>query len=185
MNAPNSETAMAEEKTDKPGMKFLTPENTRIFRGTFNMLHVMVTGDTLYRGVFAVQAFPVSARMKFISLFYYDDLEKIREIGMIEDINTFPEEARALLRETLGRYYYYREILRVYAIKREFGLLFLDVETNQGPLKFTMRWEQNSAVDFGKEGKILLDVFEDRYIIMNVEKLPRIDRELFQRFIYW
>ena len=38
---------------------------------------------------------------------------------------------------------------------------------------------------YGDHGKVLLDVFDNRYVIPNVERLAKQDRELFQRWIYW
>ena len=35
------------------------------------------------------------------------------------------------------------------------------------------------------QGKLLLDIDENRYLIPQVEKLSERDRRLFTRFIYW
>jgi len=49
-----------------------------------------------------------------------------------------------------------------------------------------MRWQHDKAIEFGKEnGKVLLDVFENRYIIPSIDELPRSDSERLLRFIYW
>jgi len=170
---------------DRTQVRILRPGEVKIFRGTFNMLHVMVPGEDLYRGVFAVRAFPVKEGMRYISLFYHDDEDRIREIGMIEDLSCFGVEEQKLVLDTLAKHYFAFEIVRILSIRREYGFLFFDVETEQGPRSFTMRWDHTRAVDFGERGKVLLDVFEDRYIVRNVSELPPRDRELFTRFIFW
>jgi len=176
---------MDEAKRDLTGVRILSPETVRIFRGTFNMLHVTVVGDTLYRGVFAVQAFPLSLPRKFISFFYFDERDRVQEIGVIEDLNAFPSDVRKLVIETLEKYYFAYEVLEIHKIIWAFGLLHFDVETDKGRKTFYMRWEHSKAVDYGTGGKILLDVFDDRYIIPDVEALPKVERDQFTRYIFW
>ncbi len=48
-----------------------------------------------------------------------------------------------------------------------------------------MRWRYDRTQDFGESGKVLLDVYENRYIIPDVNSLPKADREALTRFIYW
>lgn len=176
---------MAEEKIEKPEIVFLNPEKIKIFRGTFETIHVMLEDGSLYRGVFAVAAFPVSNPNKYISLFTYDEKDREYEIGMIEDIDKLPEKERELIIQALRRQYFYFEVLAINSIRFAFGLLFFDVETDKGPRQFSMRWETRFAFDYGKNGKIMIDIFEDRYVIKDVSKLNKIEQELFSRYIYW
>ncbi len=176
---------MEEEKIEKPEVVFLDPEKIKIFRGTFETIHVQTEDGTLHRGVFAIAAFPVSNPNKYISLFYYDERDRECEIGMIEDIDRLPEQERNLVEEALRKQYFHFEILAINSIRFAFGLLFFDVETDKGPKQFSMRWETRFAFDFGRRGKILIDIFEDRYIITDISRLNRIEQELFTRYIYW
>jgi len=163
----------------------LTPDSITVYKGDFNMLQVEVKGKQTYKGVFAVQAFPISNPNKFVSLFHYDEHDKTREIGMIEDVSRFPGDTQAIINEALGKHYYAYDILRINDIKWEFGLLHFDVETNKGPRKFSMRWEQHRAIDFGERGKIIMDIFDDRYIIPDVEALHHLERDAFTRYVFW
>ncbi|MCM8769612.1 MAG: DUF1854 domain-containing protein [Candidatus Omnitrophica bacterium] len=96
--------------------RILTPENAKIFRGTYNLLHILVKDEGLYRGVFAVQAFPVSRPRQFIFLYYYDFQDRQREIGMIENLDSFPPESRSLVLESLAKYYFAYEIETIHNI---------------------------------------------------------------------
>jgi len=176
---------MEQEKIEKPEIVFLDPKKIKIFRGTFETIHVMLEDGSLYRGVFAVAAFPVTQPNKYISLFAYDEKDREFEIGMIEDIEQLPEESKKLIIEALKRQYFSFEILAINSIKFAYGLLFFDVETDKGPKQFSMRWETRYAYDFGGKGKILIDIFEDRYVIRDISKLSRMEQELFTRYIYW
>jgi len=172
------------------GVRFLDPETTRIFTATHGLLHVEIRapkweGERLYRGVFAVMAFPISRPDRFISLRYFDLEGKDKEIGMIENPAEFPPEEQELTRLSLARHYFEQKITRVHSVEFKYGLLSLMVETENGPREFQMRWRYDRTQDFGEKGKVLLDVYENRYIVPNVSALPKIDQEALTRFIYW
>ena len=46
-------------------------------------------------------------------------------------------------------------------------------------------WLRPQAQDFGAGGKVLLDLEDNRFLVPDVDTLPRRDRELLQRYIYW
>jgi len=174
---------------DEIGARFLHPDSTKIFRGTYRLLHVQykdpATGKTeLFRGVFAVLTFPISAPKKFISLRYHADTGE-EEIGIIEDPMEFPAQTRKLIGDSLANNYFEFEIIRVLKVELKYGLLFFDVETDQGLRQFEMRWRASRARSYGPHGKVLLDVYENRFVIPDMRRLPREDREKLTRFIYW
>jgi hypothetical protein len=61
----------------------------------------------------------------------------------------------------------------------------MEVETDRGPSKFTMRWTQGQALDYSENGKLLIDTRENRYVVENIDALPAEDRERFLQYIYW
>ena len=70
-------------------------------------------------------------------------------------------------------------------INMELGHLTLGVRTLHGPRQFTIRWSQTQVQDFGKSGKVLLDLDDNRYLVPDVEALPPREQELFLRYVYW
>lgn len=167
------------------GVRRLTPQNCQIFEGTYSLLHCTVVGDQIYRGVFASLAFPVSQPDRFICLRYHDSDGKNKEIGLIEDLSQFDEHARRLILQSLRKHYYEQRITRIHKISYKFGLLFVEVETERGRQQFTMRWQVDRAQDYGEHGKVLLDTFDNRFIIPDIRKLPSRDRVKLLRYIYW
>lgn len=165
-------------------IKRLTPENTHIYEGEFSLLHCRVD-CMLYRGVFAVRLFPIRHPGHFISLNYTTPEDKVREIGVIETLSDFPEDAIRLVHQTLGKYYYEQHISRVYSIKLRFDLLFFDVQTHRGREEFILPWRHDRTEEYDAHGKVLLDALDNRYIIPNVLALPERDRKELTRFIYW
>ncbi|MCM8762035.1 MAG: DUF1854 domain-containing protein [Candidatus Omnitrophica bacterium] len=166
-------------------VRALKPEEVKIFRGAFNLMHVMIANGILYRGVYAIRAFPIRYPDKYIFLFYYDENDRVQEIGMIEDLNIFPEETRQIILDAMRKQYFAYTIESIYSIKLEFGVLHFEVETDKGQKTFYMRWASHRTLDFGERGKILLDIFDDRYILPNIEKLTKTEQDLFTRYIYW
>jgi len=166
-------------------IEYLTPENTKIEEGEFDTLNVFLKNGMSYKGVFAVSCFPIKEPTKFISLFYQTPTGEIEEIGIIKDILDFPEDERILILEILNKHYFGYIIKKIIDIKWKFGFLLFDVETDKGKRQFYLRWQRSSAIDYKEKGKILIDVFEDRYIIPNIEELTPVERNIFTKYIYW
>lgn len=185
-----TEKQLSRPTASEVGIVYLDPKTTRIFTGAHDLLHVQIEtpnwkGERLFRGVFAAMAFPISQPDKFISLRYFEEDGRDKEIGMIENPLEFPEEIQELIQRSLARNYYELKIHRVFTVEFKYGLLFFEVETEKGKGEFQMRWRYDRTQDFGENGKVLLDVYENRYIIPDVTALPKIDREALTRFIYW
>ncbi|MCM8804316.1 MAG: DUF1854 domain-containing protein [Candidatus Omnitrophica bacterium] len=166
-------------------IEYLTPKNIKILRGEFNTINIFLKDGRIYKGVVAISCFPIREPYKFISLFYQKETGEIEEIGIIKDVLIFPEEEKKLILETLNKHYFSFVITKIFDIKWEFGFLLFDVKTDKGEKKFYLKWERSRAIDFGERGKILIDIFEDRYIIPDVEKLTQFEKNLFTKFIYW
>jgi hypothetical protein len=181
----HGETPAVPQPPLSAAVRRLTPANTRIFEGTFSLLHCAVQDDTLYRGVFAVLMFPASHPSRFISLRYNDAEGKTHEIGLIADLSVFPANVQELVQASLEKHYYEHLISRVYSVECEYGILFFDVETQRGREQFVMPWRQDRAEDYGPTGKVLLDALDNRYIIKDVSALPRQDHRRFTNYIYW
>lgn len=168
----------------KAGVKRLTPENTHIYEGDHALLHCRVD-DTDYRGVFAVRLFPIRHPEQFISLAYTDHEDRMREIGVIQNLSDFPEETNRLVHRTLAKHYYEQQIERIFRVRLEHGLLFVDAQTHRGREEFIVPWRHDRAEEYDEHGKVLLDALDNRYIIPDLRRLPDRDRMELTRFIYW
>jgi hypothetical protein len=167
------------------GVTRLTPQNTRLYEGMRAALHCVVEEKTVYRGVFAVRLFPIRHPDHFISLNYTDEADKVREIGVIENLEEFPEATQQLIRQKLSKHYYEQRIIRIYRVKLEHDMLFFDAQTQRGREAFIVPWRHDRAEEYDEHGKVLLDARDNRYIIPNVFDLPERDRTELTRYIYW
>jgi hypothetical protein len=164
--------------------RWLSPRNTRLQLGDHNTLQAAV-GDELYDGVFAVRALPATCPGQFVSLRYADAEGQEHEVGMVRDLTDWPAEDRILLEQALLRRYFVRVITDIASIELKYGLLTFRVDTDRGPTTFTMRNSHGQAQDYGRTGKLLIDVDENRYLLRDIDALPRRQQLLFRRYIYW
>ncbi|HEY7328922.1 MAG TPA: DUF1854 domain-containing protein [Gemmataceae bacterium] len=171
-------------RTSDFGLRWLTPRETRFQRGERDTLQAAV-GEALYDGLFAVRALPATYSDQFISLRYADDDGQEYEVGLIRDLADWPAEDRTLVAQALARRYFVRTITAIDSIEAKYGLLMFQVHTDRGPVRFTMRHSHSQAQEYGENGKLLLDVDDNRYLIPDVDALSRRQHLLFRRYVYW
>ncbi len=165
--------------------RYLTPEIARIHLGSRNALHVTVLNDRIYGGVYAAYIFPVRQPRKFVSLRYKNAKGEEIEVGIIWNLEEWPQTDRALVEEALHRHYFVHTITHIHHIGWKYGFIAFDVQTDKGPAQFLMRWQHDRAHDYGRGGKVLLDVDENRYLIPDLGTLSDKEREEFLRYVYW
>ena len=179
-----------DDKTDAPAIdrtraRYLTPTTCRIHIGKHGVLSVTIKGEKTYGGVYAAYAFPVAHADQYISLVQSTQEGEDLEIGIIRDLNEFFWDQAALLREALARRYFIHTITKIDDIGLEHGLIVVDAETDKGHVKFMVQWKHDRAVDYGRHGKLLIDVDGNRYVIPDLDKLSATERSAFTRLIYW
>lgn len=140
-------------------------------------------GET--HGIFLIRGFPASRPESFLSVRTWDEDGDDCELGMIRHLDDWPPETQALLREALERRYLLREIIAIHGMRLDLGFLECDVETPKGRMQFAMRWTSGRGPEFGENGKLLIDMDGNRWVVPDVDNLPAGDREKFLQHIYW
>ena len=180
--APVTEPARPE--VNKTQIRFLTPDMCRIHRGNLDALHITIKGEGIWGGLYTAYAFPVVFPNGYISIVQTAG-DQDTELGVIRNLDEFPEADAALIREALRRRYFIHTVTRLKSIVMRYNMLSLEVETDKGPVSFFMRWAQDRAVDYGQKGKVLIDVDDNRFLIPDLEAMPLKERTDFTRYIYW
>ncbi|HUS47354.1 MAG TPA: DUF1854 domain-containing protein [Phycisphaerae bacterium] len=166
-------------------LRFLTPKVCKVHLGVHSALHVTVKDERIYGGVYAAYAFPVAYPNGYISLLHRSGEGDDVEIGIIRDLKEFPQDQAELVRRALDRRYFVHTITAINEIGWKYGLVSMDVETDKGNAKFLMQWRHDRAVDYGRRGKVLIDVDQNRYLIPDLGRLSPGERSDFTRVIYW
>ncbi len=164
---------------------WLEPDTAALREGRHGALEVELPDGTVHRSVFAVQCFPATRRDDFISLRSWDRDGHELELGIVRHLEKWSPRAQERVRAALARRYFLRRITAIEDIELDYGYLVFHVTTDQGPTRFTMRWTQSQAQDFGERGKVLLDTEDNRFLIPDTDDLPKRQRELLQRYVYW
>jgi ATP-binding cassette subfamily B protein len=178
-NEPAAETAASFDPN------WLEPNAATLREGPYGTLELVLADSICHRGVTAVRCFPATRPDEFISLRAASLDGPETEIGIIRHLSDWPVETQDLIRRTLSRAYHQRRITGIDHAKLKDDYLQLSVRTEHGRERFTMRWNQNQAQDFGPRGKILIDTEDNRYLVPDVNDLPPAERQLFERYVYW
>ena len=136
-------------------------------------------------GIFIIRTFPATHPDEYLSVRGWDEHGDEVELGMIRRLSDWPEADRAIIHAALQRRSLIREVRRVHDVRLVHGYLDFDVDTDVGRRRFTTRWTQGQAFDFGTGGKMLIDTDENRWVVPRIDDLPTADRERFLQYVYW
>ncbi|MCQ2456585.1 MAG: DUF1854 domain-containing protein, partial [Clostridia bacterium] len=104
------------------------------------------------------------------------------EIGIIEDVGVFGDEA-GIIKDEINRKYYICELKSVKSIKERWGSSTWKATDATGDITFTVKATYNN-VHKCRDGKILvIDSDENRYVLDPVEKLDRTTRRLIELYL--
>ena len=173
------------QQRERPALNWLDPLEYSFRRGGHGQLELWREEEKLGSGVFILRAFPASHPSEYLSVRGWNSEGDEIELGMIRDVAQWDEQNRTEIVEALNRRYLMREIQSIHSASLKFGFVDFEVQTNAGRSKFSMRWTQSQAIDFGENGKLLIDTEENRYLVRDIAALPPADQEKFLQYVYW
>ena len=135
--------------------------------------------ETDYPRVNIIKSFPLSYEDKFISVC---DCESV-EIGLIHELNDFPQETRELLTQDIERRYFLPEISAIENIKQEFGYVYWRVTTGAGRKKFITTKDASAILPLKDNRVLLIDLDGNRYNITDYTKLDSKSYKLIQLLV--
>ncbi|MFN9750675.1 MAG: DUF1854 domain-containing protein [Planctomycetota bacterium] len=193
LSQPAATTSAAQDSaTEKPAhaIRWLVPASHNLISGPHGELLLQESGAESAEQLapqiaFVIACLPASHPERYLSIRGWDEKGDETEFGLIRDLGDWPADAQAAVRRSLARRYLLKTIERIHAIDSAHGYLEFDVTTQKGREKFAMRWSQSQAQDFGRRGKMISDTEDNRFVVPDVEALPRVDRQKFLQFIYW
>jgi hypothetical protein len=145
---------------------YMTPEEA-MFRRTEGGILTLVFTDKEYDRVSVNRAFPFSLGDFYLSV---RDSEG-KEIGIIRNLEEFPESARELIKEELEWVYYSPKITRILSVKEEFGYSYWDVETDRGIKRFTVRGTSENVISVTETRLLIIDIDGNRFDISDIRDL--------------
>jgi ATP-binding cassette, subfamily B, bacterial len=166
-------------------LQWLEPAGLRFTTGVHGRIELWSDETRRAAGLFVVPTFPASHPDAFLSVRCWTDDGEEQELGLIRSLADWPAADAAILRTAVARRILVRTIRRIHKLRLDHGYLDFEVESDAGPGRFTTRWTQSQALDFGADGKLLIDSEENRWVVPDLADLPQADRERFERYVYW
>jgi len=159
-----SSTTEQQESTDQDaseatGVRYLGADDFTLFKGDGGGLKLTLKDDRSFLRATAKRCFPYSFSNKYISLRDSNG----DEIGIISDLASLNREYRRWIEEELEIRYFTPRITSVKSIRRRFGCIEWNVDTDRGPKKFMTRAMHDTMVEVDPERFLVLDVDENRF----------------------
>lgn len=159
---------------------YLTGENCRFTAGIGGFVMLDFDGEH-YDRVDFFRAFPFSEPDRFISV--REPFGKHREIGIIDDIAQLSNDAAELIRKQLALRYFTPKISHVYSTRDKQGYSTLDVETDRGRCKFTIRGGTNAVTRLSETRLIFTDIEGNRFEISDISALTKKEQKKIDLYI--
>jgi hypothetical protein len=157
----------------------LTPQNASFLRSPGGLLSMSLTkedGTTEeFERVIPVRAFPITDPDCYICIREPDTKKKGKgeEIGMIERLDAFDEQAQTLILEELDRRYFTPAIKKIHSLHEKYGYLYFDVTTTAGRSEFIMANPSGSFRTL-EDGRIFMyDIDGNCYCVQDPEALDK------------
>lgn len=165
----------SDETTD---LNLMNASELRVEAGPAGSLRLHLA-DRCYPRAIAVWAFPFTDRRHWIAFRDASDAP----IGMIRDLHDVDRESRQILKHSLEQRYFLPRIERVIAVKEEFGLLTMDVETDRGRISFTINNPRENIHWIGAGRILFVDAEENRYEVASYDDLDHRSQGLLSTVI--
>lgn len=131
----------------------------------------------------AMYCFPASHPEGFISLRRLDPLGGDVEVGLIRLLTDWPEPAQEAVRRSLNRRYLLRQITEIRGVRTAGDRLEIAVETETGPATFRLDPRGDALQTYGRNGRLLIDIDQNYFVIPDLDALPRRQRRLLALYL--
>lgn len=163
----------------EPHYEGLNPKQVRLFQDGSGRTRLTIADDRSYLDVHVVRAFPFSDPEHWIG--FQDAFA--RSIGLIEDPGELDPASRDLTADLLRKHYFLPVIERVISLREEFGVVYVDIDTDAGRRQFVATGLRDAVVDLGDGELLISDVDGNRYRIVDWRKLDAASRRFLDRVV--
>lgn len=177
MSSMNTTTILLNLK--KKEYNFLEPDKTSIFKDQTEQIRCTIKEHISYLDVRIIRAFPLSDPDRYISLLD----EHGKTLGIIENPTLLDPESRTTIQQELTRKYFSPIIQKIRSLKEEFGVIYLDVQTDHGNRSFIVKGLRDSIRYLQDQSLLITDTDGNRYVIKNMDTLDKTSQSLLEQVI--
>lgn len=179
------EQALFEKRISIP----LSPDNARFSLSAGGLLSLSLTAPDgsveTFERVIPVRAFPITDPDSYICIREPDTRKKGKgeEIGMIERLADFDEQAQELILSELDRRYFTPMIKKIHSLHEKFGYLYFDVTTDAGRSEFIMSNPTNSFRTL-EDGRVFMyDIDGNCFCVPDPEALDKTSKKKIEIYL--
>jgi len=167
--------------TDEQGLitEFTPAADCRFYRNERGFLGLELGGED-HKRVQLSRALPFSDPERYICV---ADMEG-KEIAVLEGLEDFDEEARALLEAELEIRYFYPIVTQVKSIKEKMGSYYLDLAIGEYKKTIAVKDISKNLKQLGNGRIILTDVDGNRFMIPDVYQIHKKSLQMLEPYLY-
>jgi hypothetical protein len=147
-------------------VEYIEAKEAKFERTEGGFLSLRIGRKRPYQRVHLYRLFPLSKPSRLISV----RDEKDNEIGIIESLEEFSEDAIRIIAEELDRRYFSPTITKLISLKDEFGYTYWDADTDAGFCRFTVKGGGTNVVQIAKNKLLVVDVDGNRFTFPDFER---------------
>lgn len=161
---------MTNDFKNAANVRYLTSENIKFYETQGSLLGAVLDGEDVGR-CDVLRLFPLHQPDRFLSVRRQSEGHRDRncELGIIEKLDSFSDEEKALIVHELEKRYFVPTILKVKNAKEEFGHTYWETVTDRGERNFTTFDMSTSLIRISDNSVIIIDVDGSRYLIPDVK----------------
>ncbi|MEA4824644.1 MAG: DUF1854 domain-containing protein [Clostridiaceae bacterium] len=156
----------------------LTPADVTFFTSAEGFIGAKLHDREVPR-VTVARALPFSTPESYLCI---QDEDK-KELGILRDLQDFPEEQRKLLHEALRMRYFSPQILEIRSVRDKMGYLYLDVRIEGGDRVFAVKDYSRNLRAIDAHRLMITDVEGNRYQIEDIEALDLKSRRRLEPYL--
>lgn len=180
MNENNTLLSIENEAAEMASLKLITKDNASFFETEGGFVGLTYKGISFDR-VKITRLFPFTDSEKYISIRTAD--ENSKEIGIIEDLASMPDEVVSMLKKQLDLTYFTPVIKKILSIKDDYGYAYFHVLTDKGECKFAINMGGSAVAKLSDSRLIITDLDENRFEIKDVFALSGKEQRKLDLFL--
>ncbi|MCA1595491.1 MAG: DUF1854 domain-containing protein [Chloroflexi bacterium] len=161
-----------------PSAEFLPPDEVSVARTPGGQI-VLTTADGETTDVRIVQVFPLNPTDRMVAFLSTDD----RCLGTLKDYREIEGRSARVVEEELSQQYFQPAILKIRSLKKRFGLIEMEIDTEAGSRLVRFRSARDDIRELGPGRYLLTDATGNRYELPCLDAVDDSTRSLWHNLV--
>ncbi len=161
------------------GRIYIDRDSARFTRKGITLVDMELPDGRKFENLEPRRLFPMTDQDRYITLLDDTGVEQ----AVIRDVNTLPEDQKALINDCLEEYYLIPKITKITDYIERFDSLTLFTETDRGLAKIEIRILIHGLKMLTDTRVLIRDINDNRYEIPDVRRLDRRSLQILGRYM--